>query len=313
MYVRAPRPELYDLDQDPGELNNVIDSRPKEYRELDAQLKKFSNLESNGSETVKFNYMDQDTMKQLESLGYVSGFSSRNIELDGKGSDPKDEIAILKTLNTVSGSGSVNISPPRKIEMLQQALKQDPTNPTLYYLLVDLYEKTGQTPQAMQTCLDALSHDIHSGMIYSRLGNLYLRAGNLNKAVLYYQQAAQLNPLDVQGQSDMAAAYLQVGRLADAERIFRWILTIQPYAPAYNGLGIIADNRNDVAAARKNFERAVQVDPTYVEGQLNLGIVCADIHDVPCARTAFKAFLAYAPPSYGKMILKVKAGLASLH
>ena len=31
MYIRAPRPELYDLDQDPGELNNVIASSRKSF------------------------------------------------------------------------------------------------------------------------------------------------------------------------------------------------------------------------------------------------------------------------------------------
>lgn len=312
MYIRAPKPELYDLDRDPGELNNVIGSHPKEYRELEAELKKLSGLGKSGKETVAFNNMDQRTMEQLESLGYVAGFSARNIELDGEGPDPKDELPILKTMETVSGASAKKLPSNTRIAMLRQAIQQDPTNPMLYYLLVDLYEKTDQIPQAKQTCLDALNNNIQSGLIYSRLGNLYLREGNLKEAISNYQQAAQLNPLDVQGQADMASAYLQVGRTADAEHIFQWILTIQPYAPAYNGLGIIADNRHDPAAARKYFEQAVQLDPKYVESQLNLGIICADTHDIPCARAAFKAFLAYAPTSYGKMRTHVQEALASM-
>ncbi|MDR5727944.1 MAG: sulfatase-like hydrolase/transferase, partial [Terriglobia bacterium] len=169
MYVRAPKPELYNLDQDPGELNNVIDVHPKEYRELDAQLKKLSLLGKSGKETVDFNYMDQSTTEQLSSLGYVAGFSARNIELDGTGPDPKDQVPTLQAMNRISGPGSNKIDSAHKIAMLQQTLKQDPTNPTLYYLLVDLYEKVGQNSQAMQVCLDALSHNIKSGMIYSRL------------------------------------------------------------------------------------------------------------------------------------------------
>ncbi len=312
MYVRAPKPELYNLDQDPGELNNVIAAHPREYRLLEAQLKRLSMLGDAGKEKVEATQMDASTMKQLESLGYVSGFSARSIELDGKGPDPKDQMATLKTMEAVSGPGASQMPAARKIEMLQQALKADPTNPTLYYLLVDLYEKVGQKQQAMQTCIAALNHHIQNGLIYSRLANLYLRDGNLKEAAAYYQQAAQLNPLDVQGQSDMAAAYLQVGQLADAEHIFQWVLAVQPYAPAYNGLGIIADRRNDVATARKNFEIAVQLDPTYAEGQLNLGIVCSDTHDEPCARKAFHAFLKNAPPDYGKAVIQVKAALASM-
>ncbi len=309
MYIRAPRPELYNLDHDPRELNNIIDTHPKEYRQLDAQLKKLSRLGSSGTEAVTFHDMDQRTMEQLESLGYVSNFSARHIEMNGKGDDPKDHIATLKTLETISGT--YNISAAREIELLQQALKNDPANPTLYGWLIDAYEKSGQYPQATQACLDALHRGIQEGML-SRLASLYLRQGNLKQAVNYYQQAAQLDPLDVAGQSNLATVYLQTGRLADAERVFRWVLAIQPYAPAYNGLGMVADKRNDVATARRNFERAVQLDPAYVEAQLNLGIVCTQTDDFPCARTALKAFLAKATPDYGKVILQAKAALARM-
>ncbi len=245
----------------------------------------------------------------MRSLGYVSDFSARHIEMNGKGDDPKDHIATLKTLETISGT--YNISAAREIELLQQALKNDPANPTLYGWLIDAYEKSGQYPQAMQACLDALHRGIQGGML-SRLASLYLRQGNLKQAVNYYQQAAQLDPLDVAGQSNLATVYLQTGRLADAERVFRWVLAIQPYAPAYNGLGMVADKRNDVAAARRNFERAVQLDPAYAEAQLNLGIICTQTRDFPCARTALKAFLAQATPDYGKVILQAKAALASM-
>ena len=105
MYVRAPRPELYDLDQDPGELNNVIDAHPKEYRELDAQLKKDSRLGDSGTETVAFKQMDQQTMNQLKSLGYTAGFSGTSFDLNGKGDDPKDHLATLTALHLVDTSG----------------------------------------------------------------------------------------------------------------------------------------------------------------------------------------------------------------
>ncbi|MGC1872610.1 MAG: sulfatase-like hydrolase/transferase [Acidobacteriaceae bacterium] len=312
MYIRAPRPELYDLDQDPGELNNVIDAHPKEYRELDAQLKKASRLGGSGTETVAFKQMDEQTMNQLKSLGYTAGFSGTSFNLNGKGDDPKDHLATLKALHLVDTSGLSAAATERDIQLLQDALKQDPSNPTLYESLVDKYEAAGQYPQAMHICQQALQHTALNGMILSRLANLYLRTGNLKEAISYYQQAEQQNPLDIESQNDLATAYLQSGQLANAERVFRWVLAIQPYAPAYNGLGIIADKRNDVAGARANFENAVQLNPTYVEGQLNLGIICNQAHDIPCARTAFRAFVANAPKDYGPELSQAKVALAHM-
>lgn len=312
MYIRAPRPELYDLNQDPGELNNVIDAHPKEYRELDAQLKKASRLGDSGAETVAFKQMDQQTMNQLKSLGYTAGFSGTTFNLNGKGDDPKDHLATLKAVHLVDISGTGVAATQRNIQLLQDALRLDPSNPTLYESLVDKYEAAGQYTQAMQVCQQALYHTALNGMILSRLANLYLRTGNLIEAISYYQQAEQQNPLDVESQNDLATAYLQNGQLANAERVFHWVLAIQPYAPAYNGLGIIADKRNDVAAARANFEKAVQLNPNYVEGQLNLGIICNQAHDIPCARTAFRAFVANAPKDYGPELGQAKAALAHM-
>ncbi|MGH9617250.1 MAG: sulfatase-like hydrolase/transferase [Acidobacteriaceae bacterium] len=313
MYIRAPRPELYNLDRDPDELNNVIDTRPKEYRELDAELRQLSGIGVSGRETVTMKQLDRPTMEQLQSLGYVADFSARKVELNGKGDDPKDHLATLKTLQTISDTKG--ISDARQIKLLRQALKADPANPTLYSWLIEAYEHSGQYPQAIQACLDALHYHLHEGEMLSGLAGLYLRQGNVQEAISYYQRAAQLNPLDVEGQNDLATAYLQSGRLVDAERTFRWVLTIQPYAPAYNGLGILADKRNDVAGARRNFERAVRLDPAYIEAQLNLGTICAQAHDFPCAINAFRAFIANAPKNskeYGPELTKVKAALALL-
>jgi tetratricopeptide (TPR) repeat protein len=280
---------------------------------LEAQLKKMSRLGSDGKETVVVNQMDTATTAQLKSLGYVAGFSDRNIEVDGKGPDAKDHLNTLKVLQTVGHGSDANAIPiARKVELLEEALRDDPLDPTLNYSLIQAYQQNGQYQQALQVCLNTMQHGIHDGMILSQTANLYLRLGNIKEAISYYQQAAQLNPLDVEGQNDLATAYVQVGRIADAERVYKWVLAIQPYAPAYNGLGIIAVKNQDYADARKNFEHAIQLDPTYVEGQLNLGIVCAQTHDFPCARNAFKVFVANAPPSYGKVILQAKSALARM-
>jgi tetratricopeptide (TPR) repeat protein len=312
MYVRAPRPELYDLDKDQGELDNVIAAHPREYRKLAGQLKKLSRLGTSGTETVQFHNMDRRTMEQLESLGYVSGVSAHKIELNGTGSDPKDHLATLKVLETIAYTP--HISAAREIELLRQVLPGDSTNPTLYQWLIDAYEREGRYPEAMQACQDALHHGIWNGNILSHIAELYLRQGKRDQAIAYYKKAAQLEPLDVQGQANLATAYLNSGRLADAKRAFQWALTIQRFVPAYNGLGIVAMKQHHLPEARKNFEQAVHLDPDYVEAQLNLGILCTQTRDFSCARAAFKVFLKHAPrQDYKDMIPRVRFALAHMN
>jgi len=298
MYIRAPKPELYDLDKDPDELNNVIANQPKEFRELEAQLKVLSRLGSTNTETVVTQPMDQKTIDQLRSLGYIGGSSDSNVELNGKGADPKDRIGVLKIFEQVTGPDGARLSPSRKVAMLQHAIAEDPTNPYLYSTLAEQYRQSGQNDLAMRTCLSALHHGVRNGVIFSLLGTLYMHQGNTKQAILFLQQGVNMDPLNLERQANLASALSRDGQLDKAEAIFQHVNAIQPNAPAYNGLGTIEISRHNLPAARADFNRALQLDPLNMEAQYNLGLYCAQTRDFPCVVTAFKTFLAKASPEY---------------
>ena len=311
MYVRAPKPELYDLDKDPGELKNVIVAHPNEYRDLEAQLRSLSMVENGGTEKIVSTPMDQKTTEQLRSLGYIPG-SEGDIYLDDKGADPKDRVAVLNAFERVAGPGGEKLSSAEKIAILEQALKEDPTNPSLYYTLGKQYTEAGENDQAVQTYLAALRHGIENGTIFSLLGKSYLRSGRPKQAIVVFRQALKLNPSDVERQDNLANAYMQNNQQEDAEHLLQSIIARQAYAPAYNGLGFIALQRHDLPVAQKNFAHAVQLDPDYAEAQYNLGMVCLQTKDIPCARTALNVFLAKATPAYKSFVPQVKAALLAL-
>jgi tetratricopeptide (TPR) repeat protein len=69
-------------------------------------------------------------------------------------------------------------------------------------------------------------------------------------------------------------AYLQLTRLDDAARAFRAIIAQNDrYAAAYDGLGLVAIQRGDIEAARRGFEKALDVNPNEVKALLDLGIL----------------------------------------
>ena len=144
------------------------------------------------------------------------------------------------------------------------------------------------------------------------LGNLYLHTGRPKQAVVVFRQALLLNPSDVERQDNLANAYMQNSQQEDAEHILQSIISTQAYAPAYNGLGFIALQRHQLAIAQRNFAYAVQLDPDYAEAQYNLGMVCLQTNDIPCARSALKEFLPKATPAYASFVPQVKAALSAL-
>lgn len=109
-------------------------------------------------------------------------------------------------------------------------------------------------------------------------------------------------------------AYLESGRLADAERVYKWSLaTGEDYAPSHNGLGLVSIQKKDLPSARVHFEKAVQLDPDLLEAQLNLGRIYKIMGDNKRARACFEAFLARAPRAeYDHIIPKIQAELAAM-
>jgi tetratricopeptide (TPR) repeat protein len=233
--------------------------------------------------------------------------------LTGHGPDPKDRVDILKLL-AMAEDPNAHTPDARRIELLQQAAREDPTNPDLYYQLGAKYEKVGRYPEAMKLYYAALARGIQNGRLHSRIADLLVRSGKKDEAIPEYEKAAQLNPADTASQTNLATAYLEKARLNDAERVFQWVLTTDPAsAAAYNGMGLIAIQRQDATQARGYFEKAAQLDPDLIEAQLNLGLIYRMAGEGAKARTCFEAFLAKASPAqYGEVIPKVRDALAEL-
>jgi arylsulfatase A-like enzyme/tetratricopeptide (TPR) repeat protein len=313
-YVRAPKPELYDLTRDPAETTNVIQQHPAESERFESILNGMISSDGRGTtEKVETKLVDEQTVEELKSLGYLSGFAPRTYELTGQGVDPKDRTHVLKLLDEAESPAS-KASDSRRLELLRQALAEDRANPSLYYQLGGRYEKAGRYKEAMNLYRTALAQGIQSGRLHSRIADLLLRERKKDEAIAEYEKAAQFNPSDLGSQVNLATAYLEKGRVSNAERVLKWILAMDPDdAAAQNGLGLIAIQRHDPAAARGYFERAVQLDPDMVEAQLNLGLIYKMAGDRVRARSCLEAFLAKASPTqYASVIPRVRQELASL-
>lgn len=305
-FIRAPKPELYDLSADPGETNNVIATHPAEARELEARL-------GTSPEKVETSAVNPKTMAQLRSLGYLGGSSSGAVQLTGTGIDPKDRIEVMRLLFAASADSGAPAA--QRIPLLQKALQLDPANPAIYYQLGLEYANTGNPAAALGLYRGGVRNGIKSAWLYSRMAGILLRQGKRGEAIEWFEKAAQSNPADSESMSDLGMAYLESGKPADAERIFRWSLAAggADFALTHNGLGLTAIEKQDLAAARGHFEKAVEIDPDLLEAQLNLGRIYKMSGDRRRAREKFEAFLSKASPAeYGELIPRIRAEVADL-
>src|SRR5262249_7314322 len=95
-YVRAPRPELFDRQTDPGERRNLAADRPQAAAALDAWLKAAAGA---GTAAVP-GAVAAETAEKLRALGYVGAATGPAPTADGDRArpDPKDKIATYETL-----------------------------------------------------------------------------------------------------------------------------------------------------------------------------------------------------------------------
>jgi tetratricopeptide (TPR) repeat protein len=104
-YIQSRRPELYDLDRDPGERDNRIDKEPAVARGLRADLEDLRKRmpAAAGSPGGASALVDQETLRRLESLGYIGGGVDRErLGPDAGQEDPKDFVALFERLKTAS-------------------------------------------------------------------------------------------------------------------------------------------------------------------------------------------------------------------
>jgi tetratricopeptide (TPR) repeat protein len=129
-----------------------------------------------------------------------------------------------------------------------------------------------------------------------------------SNAITFFEAAAQVNPSDYDSLQNLAVAYRETGRVADAESILRLILKSgEPYAPAYNEMGMIYSQKGETAAARGYFEKAARLDAT-------LGRLHKMTGENARARASFEAFLAAkgTNPEYRQLNPQVRAELAAI-
>jgi len=120
-YVRAPEPELYDLEDDPQEQVNAIYQYPEVAQRLEAWCELFAGSSEKPLETQQ---IDPRTLERLRSLGYVASSIPEGSAVNDK--DPKKRMHLVRKIN--QARNTIQSNPQSAIELLQSVLREEPQN-----------------------------------------------------------------------------------------------------------------------------------------------------------------------------------------
>ena len=311
-FVLAPRPELYDLEQDPGETRNVIDRHPAEVNHLQEKMHEVVGAPEQDQNRTNTPVPPQ-TQQELAALGYVNPGASRKIVLNMKGPDPKDRLGTLCALQQYERLMKKK-SYIQAAHVMEGAVRSDPSNPLARFYLATAQEKLGDWRRAIEIYRGTVKLGVATDQIFSRLGKAYLRVHDLGNAVSAMEKASSMNPTNLENLHNLGNAYLVLKQPNKAEKAFKALLVQDDrYSGAYTGLGLVAVQRGDSNAARANFEKATELDPEEVEPLLHLGLLHQNAGNKQEALRYFTLFLEKASPAnYGPLLPQIRKSIEEL-
>src|SRR5581483_199823 len=97
--------------------------------------------------------------------------------------------------------------------------------------------------------------------------------GRTEDAIRYYSQACRIDDRSVPQTVRLVSTLIAAGRLPDAEKAIRRLLDKLPENPeAWNALGFVLKLRNHMSAAAACHQRAVTLNPKFIEGWTHYGL-----------------------------------------
>jgi choline-sulfatase len=289
-YIQAPRPELYDLEKDPGETENLASAKAGTAAEMRKTLEETIRGSAAGPDASRS--LSAEESERLRSLGYIQ-FAGRGA---GGGPDPKDKVEEMKLFQAAQGF-EVDGNFRAAEELYERLLAASPDVPSGYINLALSQARQQKFEAAVDTLKAGVERISDSEILLSRLGHTYLVMGRSADGLETMQKVLEINPDSVDaltacavvlggwGQRDSARAYLEraleiepeskylrvtlAGNLALSGNLPGAIGLFEKLAEDYPGeaiflqnLGIAYGMTGDYAKAITALEEAVGLNPT---------------------------------------------------
>ncbi|HMK65460.1 MAG TPA: tetratricopeptide repeat protein, partial [Thermodesulfobacteriota bacterium] len=158
--------------------------------------------------------------------------------------------------------------------------------------------KEGRTTQALNELNKAVNLDPDNAQIRNVLGVAYMEKGMLPEAVQEFRKALDLAPDFAEVHNNLGTALLRQGKVQEAIKEFNEALKsplyLTPHFGEYN-LGRAYYQMKDYVQAKKHFQEAVKISPSYSMAYLGLGETCMAVRQWDEAAEALKKAIEYAP------------------
>ena len=299
--IDAPRPELYDLAADPNENDNLVLKERRLYRRLKTELDEMvERIQSDADQDAGRAELDEESMRQLEALGYLAGRGGVGIDEEGdvERADPKDRIDLHQQVMTAQselGKGDRDSARGR----LEQALAKDHSMVDAHQMLGAIAMQEERFELAAGHFRDALAVKDDQVEALFGLANAYRRLGRKQEALVGFERLLALQPTDSRAASAVAELLTSAGRVSDAVAVLERAVA-RDDAPAIllNQLGELRSLSGDSKAAADLLERALARNEDLIAARFNLAVLREEAGRVDEAIALYENVIERAPKHF---------------
>jgi len=237
-FIAAPRPELYDLAKDPGEVHNLLPEKKAVAEEMRAKLTELIREYSAEKELAQKTGLDPALMERLKSLGYAGFSGGGDLTITNRDlPDPKDRIETYELISAAIAD-SQHGRYPESIGKLKTAIKTEPKSVPAHYLQGLNYYRSKMFPEAVDELQKTVELSPDYSLAVFNLGMAQAHAGQIDAAIASLQRALQLDATNFEAAFNLGVAYSQKKQWEPAVTAYRQSVTINPdFARGHRALG----------------------------------------------------------------------------
>jgi choline-sulfatase len=329
-YIQAPRPELYDLREDPGERRDLAREREPQAAAMRGALAKMLERESQARREGGHAPSDE-TIERLGALGYVG--AGGPAETATPGADPKDKIDEFRIVNSLireallafhardfAGSerklrqvvargvesfevhyylGRALLAQGRHAEAgghFDAAAHRVPAHTDAWLEAAECRVQAGDTEGALQRLRRGQAASPGDASLRRREARLLRELGRREEARRAYEAALPLAPREGRLRAELGELLRDLGDVEQAIRRQREAVELEPAVASYwNSLGMTLGGAGRLAEAERAFREAWRLDDRSHRYAYNLGLILLRQGRGAEARPLFEKALALEP------------------
>jgi len=289
--IDAPEPELYNVEDDPQELDNLF---AVEARQSELLYRALEQLVSEESATEPILPVDRETEEKLRSLGYVSGRAPGDPRKERP--DPKKMIDLHDSVERARGLLYAG-EPQQATEELQGVLVRDPDNLAALSDLAKSLGELGRFDEAKVAASKALALDPENPPFHILLATLEAELGEMESAIVGLDAALALDPRSVEAKLEKGRYLARLGRGQEASQLLETALRDEPQDPRLNiaVAELVEAPAGRLDAAERRLKQVVAQNPFLPEGWGLLGWVLERAQRSQEALEIYQKGLQYQP------------------